>query len=46
MKYATSGRDGKVKIWQAGTMTSKTINVVKDDVIKKDPSKKVWVTCI
>jgi len=49
MKFVTSGRDGKVKIWlwHGHTLVhDKTIDVVKEDVTKKDPSKKVWVTCI
>ena len=47
MKYATSSRDGKVKIWNAHTMQHEmTITVTKEETGKKDPSKKVWVTCI
>jgi len=47
MKFATSSRDGKVKIWNAHTLNhEQTIQVTKEDVGKKDPSKKIWVTCI
>lgn len=47
MKYATSGRDGTVKIWNAHSLEhEKKIQVTKEDVNKKDPNKKIWVTCI
>jgi len=48
MKYATSSRDGKVKIWNAHTMVNEqTIQVTKEEKDgKKDPSKKIWVTSI
>ena len=47
MKFATSARDGRVKIWNAHTMLcTDTIQVTKDDAAKMDPSKKIWVTCI
>ena len=47
MKFATSGRDGSVKIWNAHTMINEQcIQVTKEDASKKDPSKKIWVTCI
>jgi hypothetical protein len=46
MKFATSGRDGKVKIWVGHNhICDQTIDVVKEDNTK-DPTKKVWVTCI
>lgn len=47
MKFATAGRDGKVKIWNGYTMAHEmTIKVTKENTEKKDPNKKIWVTCI
>ena len=45
LKYATSSRDGWVKIWMNGRCVTK-IQVTKDSTGKSDPSKKIWVTCI
>lgn len=45
MKYATAGRDGKVKIWNGLTLHNElTIQVTKQT--SKDKTKTIWVTCI
>lgn len=45
MRYATAGRDGRVKIWNGLTMQNElTIKVTKSS--SKDKTKTIWVTCI
>lgn len=45
MRYATAGRDGKVKIWNGLTLQNElTIRVTKQT--SKDKTKMIWVTCI